>query len=199
MTYPKLASTPHQLPPNFGKPGPDGTVPLNQPWYGIGFKDANIRFFKKYARFNGFASRGEFWWAYGVHMAVLVVLMIPTYIGMFVVLGGLLASLDSITSYPDRDAGAAGAGVVGVGTVILIVGVGVTMLYSWAIAIPMAAVSVRRLHDAGYSGWFYLLSFVGAAIVVLILAALETKPQKWQPTWHDTRRNGQGDPDLGSH
>ena len=36
--------------------------PLEWPWYGIGFVAAVKRFFKKYATFNGRASRGEYWW-----------------------------------------------------------------------------------------------------------------------------------------
>lgn len=38
--------------------------PLDQPWYGIGFGQAFVRFWKKYATFSGRASRGEYWWSY---------------------------------------------------------------------------------------------------------------------------------------
>lgn len=34
------------------------------------------------------------------------------------------------------------------------------MAYPWLILIPSIAVSVRRLHDIGYSGWWYLLNFL---------------------------------------
>ncbi len=37
-------------------------------------------------------------------------------------------------------------------------------------------VTVRRLHDAGFSGWLYLLNFVGLSIVVFVLCFLETSP-----------------------
>ena len=52
----------------------------------------------------------------------------------------------------------------------------------WALAtiVPNIAVSVRRLHDAGYSGWFYLFSVVGLGIVTLVLCALETSPKAAQ-------------------
>ena len=35
----------------------------------------------------------------------------------------------------------------------------VNLLYSLAILVPSIAVSVRRLHDVGKSGWYYLLIF----------------------------------------
>ena len=38
------------------------------------------------------------------------------------------------------------------------------------------AVSVRRLHDAGHSGWFYLFSVFGLGVVTLVLCAMETSP-----------------------
>ncbi|CAG8999170.1 MAG: Inner membrane protein YhaI [Candidatus Celerinatantimonas neptuna] len=34
------------------------------------------------------------------------------------------------------------------------------MVYPWLTLIPSIAVSVRRLHDIGYSGWWYLLNFL---------------------------------------
>ena len=36
--------------------------PIWHPWYGISFPSAIARFFKKYATFNGRASRSEYWW-----------------------------------------------------------------------------------------------------------------------------------------
>lgn len=43
-------------------------------------------------------------------------------------------------------------------------------LYSIAIIIPAIAVSVRRLHDTGHSGWNLLLAFIPiiGAIIILI-------------------------------
>ena len=46
-----------------------------------------------------------------------------------------------------------------------------SMLYSLLIFIPALAVTVRRLHDVGKSGWFLLISFIPiiGAIWLLIL------------------------------
>ncbi|MFL9844210.1 DUF805 domain-containing protein [Flavobacterium rhizosphaerae] len=44
------------------------------------------------------------------------------------------------------------------------------LLYALATFVPTLAVAVRRLHDVGKSGWFYLLSLVPIAnIYILIL------------------------------
>lgn len=52
----------------YGRPTPNGQQqgqpPLWAPWYGIPFPQAFLRFWKKYVRFDGRASRSEFWfWA----------------------------------------------------------------------------------------------------------------------------------------
>ena len=44
--------------------GPDGEPALSQPLYGATFMQATKRFFKKYARFSGYSSLSEHWWAY---------------------------------------------------------------------------------------------------------------------------------------
>lgn len=49
------------------------------------------------------------------------------------------------------------------------------MVYFWAIVLPSAAVSVRRLHDTNNSGWWLLLAFIPllGAIALLVLFVLE--------------------------
>lgn len=61
---------------------------------------------------------------------------------------------------------------IGIGLVGSIIGVRSTLvaLYSLAVLVPSIAVGVRRLHDAGYSGWFVLLGlipFLGAIIMII--------------------------------
>lgn len=46
---------------------------LSQPLYGAGMGQAISRFFKKYARFKGYASRSEYWW---VALAQFVLYMV---------------------------------------------------------------------------------------------------------------------------
>jgi len=48
----------------------------------------------------------------------------------------------------------------------------ITLLYGLFIFIPSLAVTVRRLHDTGKSGWFYLIAlipFVGAIILLIFM------------------------------
>lgn len=59
---PSAAQNPYGSPtPNGQQQGPP---PLWAPWYGIPFPQAFLRFWKKYVRFDGRASKSEFWfWA----------------------------------------------------------------------------------------------------------------------------------------
>lgn len=51
-------------------------------------------------------------------------------------------------------------------------------IYALAVLIPGAAVSVRRLHDTGRSGWWLLIVFVPliGAIALLLLMLIKGKP-----------------------
>ncbi|MYW66512.1 DUF805 domain-containing protein [Streptomyces sp. SID8379] len=50
--------------------------------------------------------------------------------------------------------------------------------YALAVTIPTVAVGVRRLHDAGHSGWFMLLVLVPlAGIALIVLLAKESKSE----------------------
>ncbi|WP_298448895.1 DUF805 domain-containing protein [uncultured Marinobacter sp.] len=51
-------------------------------------------------------------------------------------------------------------------------------LYTLAVLLPSLAVTVRRLHDTGRSGWWFLMVFVPliGAIVLLVFMVLDSKP-----------------------
>lgn len=132
--------------------------PIDHPWYGIGFVDAVKRVFQKYATFTGRASRGEFWWWY---LASVIVSTILYGLALGIGLGTM-----------NRETGTMGAGGI-----IFFVLLGLWFL---ATIVPTIAVTVRRLHDAGYSGWFYLFAVVGLGIVVVILCVMETSPKAAQ-------------------
>ncbi|MFD1016614.1 DUF805 domain-containing protein [Winogradskyella rapida] len=47
------------------------------------------------------------------------------------------------------------------------------VIYALAVVIPSLAVAVRRLHDVGKSGWFYLISlipFIGGIWLIILFA-----------------------------
>jgi uncharacterized membrane protein YhaH (DUF805 family) len=52
------------------------------------------------------------------------------------------------------------------------------IIFSLAIIVPNLALTVRRLHDAGYSGWLVLLGLVPylGGLILLIFAVLPSSP-----------------------
>ncbi|GAB6094188.1 hypothetical protein JCM14469_04400 [Desulfatiferula olefinivorans] len=53
-----------------------------------------------------------------------------------------------------------------------------SMIYSLAVLIPSIAVSMRRLHDIGRTGWWLLIAFVPliGAVVLLVFMVLDSQP-----------------------
>ncbi len=134
----------------------DTSATLSQPLYGASFGQAINRFFKKYATFSGRASRSEYWW---VILGLAIVNLVFSI---------LVAALGGYTANADGTFAPSGAAIA----VIAIWGV-----VGLIVIIPGIAVTVRRLHDGNFSGWFYLLTLVGLSIVVLILTLLDSKPE----------------------
>ena len=63
-------------------------------------------------------------------------------------------------------------------------------IYSLAILIPGIAVGVRRLHDIGRSGWFYLLNLIPRVGAVIHLVLFCTEGQRMSNKWgEDPKQN----------
>ncbi len=131
-------------------------APLDQPLYGATLPQAVKRFFKKYATFHGRASRSEYWW-------------------VALVLGGaylVLAILAGIAGAATRTPGSSdpGPGIIPFAIILVLGGL--------AVLVPSIAVAVRRLHDANFSGWLYLLHLVPyvGALIVLVFTIMPTNP-----------------------
>ena len=66
-----------------------------------------------------------------------------------------------------------------------VVGYGpLSTIYYLCVLIPNIAVGVRRLHDIGKSGWFYLLAFIPFVNFLLLIWACqegERKENAWGP------------------
>lgn len=139
-----------------------GQVPLWAPLYGATFGQAWKRFWRKYADFTGRASRSEFWWAY---LGVVITVFAAYFLLLFVSLGGFAIASNSDIA-------------VGTGLVAMLLSM---LLFAGYIALilPLISISVRRLHDAGYPGTYYLLGFIPIAggIILLVYLASESKPQ----------------------
>jgi len=103
--------------------------------------------FGKYVEFQGRAARSEYWFFALFNILVYSALFI---VGMIV--GGIVGGK-----------AAAGAGLMaGMGVSLVLVGV-----YGLATLLPTIAVTIRRFHDAGFSGW-YLLAFFLCGFVPLL-------------------------------
>lgn len=116
--------------------------------YGISFVDAVKRYFSRYAEFRGHASRSEYWFS-----ALFVFLSAFTL--------SILASIG----------GAVGSDLAAGFFVVLYI------ILALGTLVPSIAVAVRRIRDAGFSGWLYLVSLVPflGGIAVFVLLLLPTK------------------------
>lgn len=123
-----------------------------------------LEMFKRYADFTGRSTRTEFWWAYGIQTVINMVL------GFLITLvSGLAVTADGMYDF---------SGVSTIGWILM----GLSVVYSLATFIPVLALAIRRLRDAGYKWWVYLLCItVGScacgigSIVLLVLWCMPTK------------------------
>lgn len=123
------------------------------------FVESIRRYVRRYAVFSGRASRSELWWVVLAHV-LLVVLAYAATVG--VAAGTWALTQDSSTTMFD----------VVVLTIPALVG-----LLELALVVPGVALTVRRLHDAGYSGWCVALGLVPVAnLALLVLLLLPSNP-----------------------
>lgn len=136
----------------------------DRPLPGASFAEAVIRFFRRYAVFSGRASRSELWW---VMLFQSLVGLLWSALLLFAVLAGGTAE----TGSSPLGTGSTWADV-GIAVVLILVGV-----YTLATFVPSVALRTRRLHDAGLSGWFQLLSLIPyVELAVLVLMLLPSNP-----------------------
>lgn len=165
--------------PNLYGNGDD--APLNQPLYGATFMQATKRFFKKYAKFSGYASRSEYWFSYLFLTLVSIIPTIFIFVGMMMMGYTSAQYASSYSSGSSMSSGSAG------GAIILILA-GIVMFLFWAATIvPSLAITWRRLHDAGFSGLFFFLSLIPyvGGLILLVFTVLPTKPEARRLEWED--------------
>ena len=120
-----------------------------------------------YANFEGRARRQEYW-----------MFQLFNFIAVSVLYGLslLCIGLGSLGSGSNSGMNA--------GVIFSLIFVGLLVIYSLGVLVPTLALTVRRLHDAGQSGWMYLLSLVPLAnIAVFVFTVLDSQPgiNKWGP------------------
>ena len=108
-----------------------------------------------YANFNGRARRKEYW-------------MFSLFFFIFFFIGLILAIILSSTN-----------DILGGGFGIILI------IFFLVHFIPSFAVTIRRFHDTGNSGWLYIVAFIpyiGSLIIFIItLLDSEEKTNKWGP------------------
>ena len=100
--------------------------------------------------FSGRASRSEYWWSYLGYMifstffqfVIIIIMMIPLLL------------------FPETPE---------VSMIFLLIALIPVLIL---IGLPILTVSVRRLHDVGYSGWWYLLLLIPLANLLFAIAFL---------------------------
>lgn len=115
--------------------------------------------FKKYAQFNGRSRRSEYWLASVMNLIIVMAFYLIMFIPMII----------DITN--NGEPSGLTAGIMGIFG-LLIFG------YAIAILVPSLAMSVRRLHDTGRSGWFLLLNLIPyiGGIIIFVFSVLDSQP-----------------------
>ncbi|MBZ1352915.1 MULTISPECIES: DUF805 domain-containing protein [Streptococcus] len=114
--------------------------------------NAYKNFFKGYVDFTGRSTRSEYWWIWLTNM----ILLVPFYSAYFKVLAN-----------PRNE-----AALVALGGIAIIY-----MIFGLALILPMLALTVRRLRDAGFHWALIFIIFIPMVgpLVLLVLLAMPTK------------------------
>jgi uncharacterized membrane protein YhaH (DUF805 family) len=103
---------------------------------------------------------------------------------VWAVVYGLAAAIAVWTS-PDAVGGAKDGGAM---SIVGVLALAVAVVAVLALALPAIAVAVRRLHDLGWSGWWYLAQLIpivgGVAALVMLIAFMmrgNEGPNKYGP------------------
>ena len=78
------------------------------------------------------------------------------------------------------------------GTVSSDFGIGLLVgIYIFSVSIPGLAVSVRRLHDIGKSGWYYLIDLIPIVGPIIILVWFCTEGERNSNVWGEDPKMGE--------
>ena len=146
--------------------GTGNKPPLSQPLYGASPVTAYMRFWKKFARFKGYASPSEYWWPYLINNLIAFVLFAPGIVAV------ILADIEA-----QRTSEATGYEVAPDVPALAIIMTLVTFLFLLAMTVPMLSSGWRRIQDAGMHGALVFLSFVPylGGLIMVVLCILPTK------------------------
>lgn len=152
-------AVPHPAPNGSGSPAAPVAAPINPK----GLVGEYVSTFKRFAEFQGRSGRREYWVFTLMTGTVSILLTIAWSVSLSV---GLAASFNAAMVDGTGDVGGGGGASTGM---ILFLLVGFTLV----VFVPALAVSVRRLHDTGRSGFFWLLGLIPLVGIVLIYFMLQ--------------------------
>ena len=114
--------------------------------------NAYKNFFKGYVGITGRSTRSEYWWIWLTNM----ILLVPFYSAYFKVL-----------TNPRNEAALMALGGIAI----------IYMIFGLALILPMLALTVRRLRDAGFHWALIFIIFIPMVgpLVLLVLLAMPTK------------------------
>ena len=127
----------------------------------IRIMDWYLKVWKQYADFSGRARRKEYWMFYLFNVIVEMLL---------VIILGIVAVSIMVASRDES---------------LLFLAASPAIIYGLAIFIPNLAVTVRRLHDTGKSGWWFFISLIPLVGGIWLLVILCTDSQFGANKWGD--------------
>ncbi|MDR6892065.1 DUF805 domain-containing protein [Falsarthrobacter nasiphocae] len=155
--------------PAAAQPGVKNPADLDRPLYGASFGEAVARYFKRYARFHGRSSRSEYWWV------ALFSFLVAALLGTIFATAGM--EVQEAQTYTTSTGAGANAEMVpnALGSILMIV----AFIFWLATLIPNIALTVRRFHDGGFSGWLFLLGLIPGVggIILLVFMLLPSNPE----------------------
>ncbi len=131
-------------------------------------------FRENYANFSGRASRAQFWW-----WALFLILIYMIFSGLFIVFGG--------ANWLNEIWNATASGAVSIPPapgMVKFLGFAY-LIFVLAVILPNLAVTTRRFHDRGLSGWIFLALLIGtiipylgliSAIAIIVICILPGNP-----------------------
>lgn len=140
----------------------------------LGCGQATKNCFSKYCTFSGRARRSEYWYFV---IASGIIMIIP------IMLLSIVVAFYAVDDMNNKNNEKGGQSDNNNNDTIFSFGIGVYIIFFIALIIeiiliiPLISAGVRRLHDTGRSGCYYLLSFIPIADILLLLFLIEDSQQ----------------------
>lgn len=157
---------------------------------------------QKYATFSGRARRSEYWW---FHLFTFLIGLVLMVILVGLAIAGLADGTETAGT-TSADGVVTHTSLTGGSMALLVISAVVAVIFliaSLGMVLPSWSLTVRRLHDIGFSGWWLLIGFVPmvGAIALFVFSVLDSQPgdnqygpsPKGGPSW-----NLNPDPNLSS-